>query len=205
MVSGMGVALPSTCALPCATPSAPNSRAWPHACDPVRHTRTRSPRAREPQTLTSSSPQNLCPPLVPRAYERLSEALSRVLPSDAATDVARRLGAGGLAGMAACAAAYPLDLVRTRLAAQTGRPGDGARGAAGTAVGGAAAAGGGRAAGAAGAGAGAGGGRTHPRYKGIAHALRTIAALEGPAGLYRGLGATLVQVSQLDMLSKYTF
>ncbi|ACO61258.1 mitochondrial carrier family, partial [Micromonas commoda] len=34
-------------------------------------------------------------------------------------DVARRLVAGGSAGMIACACTYPLDLVRTRLAAQT--------------------------------------------------------------------------------------
>jgi solute carrier family 25 phosphate transporter 23/24/25/41 len=34
-------------------------------------------------------------------------------------DVARRLVAGGSAGMLACALTYPLDLVRTRLAAQT--------------------------------------------------------------------------------------
>lgn len=34
-------------------------------------------------------------------------------------DFLRRLTAGGVAGLAACTAAYPLDLVRTRLAAQT--------------------------------------------------------------------------------------
>ena len=51
--------------------------------------------------------------------------------------------------------AYPLDLLRTRLAAQT----DGSR-----------------------------------YYKGIGHAARRIAAEEGILGLYRGLGATLVQV-----------
>lgn len=50
--------------------------------------------------------------------------------------------------------AYPLDLVRTRLAAQT----------------------------------------TQRYYTGIGHALRTIAAEEGLRGLYRGMGATLVQV-----------
>ena len=49
--------------------------------------------------------------------------------------------------------AYPLDLVRTRLAAQTG-----AR-----------------------------------YYHGIAHALATIVREEGARGLYRGLGATLLQ------------
>lgn len=35
------------------------------------------------------------------------------------SDVVRRLVSGGIAGMSACALAYPLDLVRTRLAAQT--------------------------------------------------------------------------------------
>ena len=50
--------------------------------------------------------------------------------------------------------AYPLDLVRTRLSAQT----------------------------------------KGQYYTGIAHALRTIARDEGLLGLYRGLGATLLQV-----------
>lgn len=51
--------------------------------------------------------------------------------------------------------AYPLDLVRTRLAAQTGQ---------------------------------------RQYYRGITHCLQTIVADEGLAGLYRGLGATLMQV-----------
>ena len=51
--------------------------------------------------------------------------------------------------------AYPLDLVRTRLSAQT----------------------------------------KSQYYTGIAHALRTIARDEGMFGLYRGLGATLLQVT----------
>ena len=51
--------------------------------------------------------------------------------------------------------AYPLDLVRTRLSAQT----------------------------------------KGQYYKGIAHAVRTIARDEGLLGLYRGLGATLLQVT----------
>lgn len=88
------------------------------------------------------------------AYEKLTEYLTRVLPSDGTTDVLRRLGAGGVAGMTACAVAYPLDLVRTRLAAQTGQR----------------------------------------YYRGVVHALRTIVADEGAVGLYRGLGATLLQV-----------
>ncbi len=53
--------------------------------------------------------------------------------------------------------AYPLDLVRTRLSAQT----------------------------------------KGQYYTGIAHALRTIARDEGLLGLYRGLGATLLQVLHL--------
>jgi hypothetical protein len=53
-----------------------------------------------------------------------------------------------------CMQAYPLDLVRTRLAAQT----------------------------------------THRYYHGITHALMTIIHDEGPLGMYRGLGATLIQV-----------
>ena len=51
--------------------------------------------------------------------------------------------------------AYPLDLVRTRLSAQT----------------------------------------KSQYYTGIAHALRTITRDEGMLGLYRGLGATLLQVT----------
>ncbi len=51
--------------------------------------------------------------------------------------------------------AYPLDLVRTRLSAQT---------------------------------------KTQ-YYTGIVHALRTIVRDEGARGLYRGLGATLLQVT----------
>ncbi len=98
------------------------------------------------------------------AYERLTEHLTthfngwmgsadggaQVGPQD----VARRLIAGGCAGMFACASAYPLDLVRTRLAAQT----------------------------------------TQRYYSGIVDCLRRIMADEGALGLYRGLGATMVQV-----------
>lgn len=50
--------------------------------------------------------------------------------------------------------AYPLDLLRTRLAAQT----------------------------------------TSSYYKGILSSLATIVRDEGAVGLYRGLGATLIQV-----------
>lgn len=94
------------------------------------------------------------------AYERLTEQLTTRLAEWGAPegpgphDVARRLVAGGCAGMFACASAYPLDLVRTRLAAQT----------------------------------------TRRYYGGIVDCLRRIVADEGVLGLYRGLGATLVQV-----------
>ncbi|PSC75043.1 Mitochondrial substrate carrier family B [Micractinium conductrix] len=90
-------------------------------------------------------------------YEHVNEQWKRAFPSQgplAAGDVARRLVAGGTAGMSACALAYPLDLVRTRLAAQT----------------------------------------TQRHYTGIGQAMRMIVAEEGARGLYRGLGATLVQV-----------
>ena len=76
------------------------------------------------------------------------------------SDTIRRLACGGGAGLAACALAYPLDLVRTRLAAQMAT--------------------------------GAGGLGSTP---GIAGTLRGIVAAEGARGLYRGLGATLVQVT----------
>lgn len=69
-------------------------------------------------------------------------------------DVTRRFIAGGTAGLTACSLAYPLDLLRTRLAAQT----------------------------------------TDTYYRGIGHALKTIIKDEGTLGLYRGLGATLLQV-----------
>ncbi|KAL4428809.1 hypothetical protein ABPG77_005247 [Micractinium sp. CCAP 211/92] len=91
-------------------------------------------------------------------YEHVNEQWKRRIPAAgplAAGDVARRLVAGGVAGMTACALAYPLDLVRTRLAAQT----------------------------------------SQRYYTGIGQALRTIAAEEGARGLYRGLGATLMQVA----------
>lgn len=57
----------------------------------------------------------------------------------------------------ACVQAYPLDLLRTRLAAQT----------------------------------------KSSYYSGISSSLSTIVRDEGFAGLYRGLGATLLQVLPL--------
>lgn len=62
-------------------------------------------------------------PLLPAA--QVNEIWKRYLPPTPASaggdavDIARRLVSGGVAGMSACALAYPLDLVRTRLAAQT--------------------------------------------------------------------------------------
>mmetsp|Transcript_35485 Transcript_35485/g.78725 ORF Transcript_35485/g.78725 Transcript_35485/m.78725 type:complete len:365 (-) Transcript_35485:444-1538(-) len=75
-------------------------------------------------------------------------------------DNVRRFTAGGVAGLAACAAAYPLDLLRTRMAAQLAAAGTGA---------------------------------AYQRST-VLHALRRIVQQEGPAGLYKGLGATLLQV-----------
>lgn len=69
--------------------------------------------------------------------------------------VSRRLVAGGTAGMVACTIAYPLDLIRTRLAAQSEKL----------------------------------------LYDGVLDAVKKITAEEGALGLYRGLGATLLQVT----------
>ncbi|WIA38368.1 hypothetical protein OEZ86_001698 [Tetradesmus obliquus] len=85
-------------------------------------------------------------------YEHANKFLVQRLPPG--TDFARTLAAGGLAGLVACSAAYPLDLVRTRLAVQT---------------------------------------QGH-YYHGILPTLQRIVADEGAVGLYRGLGATLLQV-----------
>ena len=91
-------------------------------------------------------------------YEKINEWWKERIPSQgplAFGDVSRRLVAGGTAGMVACTMSYPLDLVRTRLAAQ----------------------------------------RSHVYYRGITHALSSIVKEEGFRGLYRGLGATLMQVA----------
>ena len=55
-------------------------------------------------------------------YEKINELWKEYIPSQgplASGDVTRRLVAGGTAGLFACSLSYPLDLVRTRLAAQT--------------------------------------------------------------------------------------
>jgi solute carrier family 25 phosphate transporter 23/24/25/41 len=69
--------------------------------------------------------------------------------------ISRRLVAGGTAGMVACTIAYPLDLIRTRLAAQSEKL----------------------------------------LYDGALDAVKKIVKEEGTIGLYRGLGATLLQVT----------
>ncbi|KDD72828.1 hypothetical protein H632_c2844p0, partial [Helicosporidium sp. ATCC 50920] len=56
-------------------------------------------------------------------YEQVNErwkrsGLSSLVPGG---DLARRFVSGGMAGLTACSLAYPLDLVRTRLAAQLGQ------------------------------------------------------------------------------------
>lgn len=92
------------------------------------------------------------------AFERLTESWNEALPPHRRShtmDVTRRLVAGGVAGMTACAVAYPLDLLRTRLAAQV----------------------------------------SGSYYSGIGSSLCTIVRDEGFIGLYRGLGATLLQVA----------
>lgn len=92
------------------------------------------------------------------AFERLTESWNAALPPHRRShtmDVTRRLVAGGVAGMTACAVAYPLDLLRTRLAAQV----------------------------------------SGSYYSGIGSSLCLIVRDEGFVGLYRGLGATLLQVA----------
>ncbi|XP_047086361.1 mitochondrial substrate carrier family protein B-like [Lolium rigidum] len=92
------------------------------------------------------------------AYEKYKYWL-QMLPgldknSGLGADVGVRMLGGGLSGITAASMTYPLDLVRTRLAAQTN-----------TAY-----------------------------YRGISHALFAICRDEGPRGLYKGLGATLLGV-----------
>ncbi len=51
------------------------------------------------------------------AYEHSMALLSRLAPQ--VPEASKRFTAGAAAAVVACTAAYPLDLVRTRLAAQT--------------------------------------------------------------------------------------
>ena len=95
-----------------------------------------------------------------------------------AWEVTKRLAAGAFAGCFSCTMTYPLDLVRTRLAAQvtptmaeTSASGGGV--ASTTTI---------------------NGGQQHPHYKGILRSMRTIVSEEGARGLYRGLPPTLVGV-----------
>ncbi|KAF7049573.1 hypothetical protein CFC21_058088 [Triticum aestivum] len=91
-------------------------------------------------------------------YERYKNWLQMIPGLDSngglGADVGVRMVGGGLSGITAASLTYPLDLVRTRLAAQTN-----------TAY-----------------------------YRGISHALFAICRDEGPRGLYKGLGPTLLGV-----------
>ncbi|KAJ8557637.1 hypothetical protein K7X08_003262 [Anisodus acutangulus] len=93
------------------------------------------------------------------AFERYKNVLQLILGVESqgeniTADLCIRLLGGGFAGITAASLTYPLDLVRTRLAAQT----------------------------------------NVIYYRGIWHALQTISREEGVAGLYKGMGATLLGV-----------
>nr|XP_009802225.1 PREDICTED: mitochondrial substrate carrier family protein B-like isoform X3 [Nicotiana sylvestris] len=93
------------------------------------------------------------------AFERYKNVLQLILGVESqgeniTADLCIRLVGGGLSGITAASVTYPLDLVRTRLAAQ----------------------------------------RNVIYYRGIWHALQTISREEGIAGLYKGMGATLLGV-----------
>lgn len=95
------------------------------------------------------------------------------------TDTARRLACGGAAGMAACTLAYPLDLVRTRLAASSSpvfHHGSSSSSLSSTGGGGLAIQ------------------PPPPPRLSVARTLGDVVRADGPRGLYRGLGATLAQV-----------
>ncbi|KAG2433888.1 hypothetical protein HXX76_008241 [Chlamydomonas incerta] len=97
------------------------------------------------------------------------ESTKRALEGRVDNDVARAWTAGAFSGLVACTAAYPLDLLRTRIAADTAPapPGSGLRW------------------------------MPAPRFLSrgrVRTALSRILAEHGVRGLYKGLGATLVQV-----------
>ena len=131
------------------------------------------------------------------AYERLSEAWiaaedkrsessgenSGGEASTSTSDTSRRLACGGAAGMAACTLAYPLDLVRTRLAASSS-PAFSVGGGGGGSSGGLAAS----------AAKNKRSNHPHPPRLSVARTLADVVRADGPRGLYRGLGATLAQV-----------
>ncbi|URE45240.1 Mitochondrial substrate carrier family protein [Musa troglodytarum] len=96
---------------------------------------------------------------------QLIPGLSRHRNSEGADACVRLLG-GGLAGITAASITYPLDLVRTRLAAQVSYNLVGSKLLQTNTV----------------------------YYRGISHALYAICRDEGIKGLYKGLGATLLGV-----------
>ncbi|KAK4367187.1 hypothetical protein RND71_015067 [Anisodus tanguticus] len=103
------------------------------------------------------------------AFERYKNVLQLILGVESqgeniTADLCIRLLGGGFAGITAASLTYPLDLVRTRLAAQGLR----ALGEPLTTL------------------------TNVIYYRGIWHALQTISREEGVAGLYKGMGATLL-------------
>ncbi|GKD80872.1 mitochondrial substrate carrier family protein B-like protein, partial [Tanacetum coccineum] len=110
------------------------------------------------------------------AYEQYKKLLKSI-PSigdnsgTAATDACVHFVGGGMSGITAATATYPLDLIRTRLAAQNLQLAEGTAITLVYLL-----------------------QRSTMYYNGIGHALRTICRDEGFFGLYKGLGATLLGV-----------
>ena len=94
-------------------------------------------------------------------HDHLASSCASVLPVIRAKGLVlqgtRYLIAGGAGGSVGCAVAYPLDLVKTKLAADMSK--------------------------------------TTPRYRGLIDCAAQILKREGVRGLYKGLGATLLQVT----------
>ncbi|GLI61495.1 hypothetical protein VaNZ11_003823 [Volvox africanus] len=98
------------------------------------------------------------------------ESTKRALQGRLHNESARAWAAGAVSGLVACTAAYPLDLLRTRIAAETiPRCSNNSSNS---------------------------GGEPHAQqqYRRLPSAFRRILAEHGVRGLYKGLGATLVQV-----------
>ncbi|GJW10096.1 mitochondrial substrate carrier family protein B-like protein [Tanacetum coccineum] len=110
------------------------------------------------------------------AYEQYKKLLKSI-PSigdnsgTAATDACVHFVGGGMSGITAATATYPLDLIRTRLAAQNLQLAEGTAITLVYLL-----------------------QRSTMYYNGIGHAIRTICRDEGFFGLYKGLGATLLGV-----------